>query len=692
MPHPIAWTYPPLDRQDVVDDYHGTPIADPYRRLEEPDHPATRAWIDAQTALARSYLDAVPERAALRDALSALWRYTRLTAPEKHGERYFYWQTEGIRADGTPQNQPELWRRDGLDGTPQLVLDPNGLSDDGTVAVTGTAFTRDGRTLAVVLTRGGSDWQEIHIRDVDSGRDYDEVLGRVRFPAIAWHPDGSGFYYNGHGDDGSVDGLSAESNTGNKLFWHTLGTPQSADRLVYERPDDVTLNFPPRFSDDDAYVVLHVWHAAINKNRIVVHRPADGTFQRLFDDAAFSYDFLGNDGSWFYFLTDDGAERGRVIAVDVDHPARDGWRELVAEQPETLDFARLVADHLVLGYLRDAHHTVRIADRDGAWRGAVDLPSPVAVLDVSGKRRDADLFVSYHSFLQPPTVVRHAVAAGTTTLFHAPTLPVDTSDLVTRLVFVDSADNARIPLFITHRRDIALDGSRPTLLYGYGGFSVAVPPAFKPDRLLWLLRGGVFAQAVLRGGSEYGDDWHRAGMLGNKQNVFDDFIACGRYLVGHGYTGHDRLAIEGRSNGGLLVAACLTQRPELFGAVLCHVPVIDMLRYHRFTAGRYWVAEYGDPDNPDHFPFLLAYSPLHNVRPGTRYPPTLIFTADKDDRVVPMHAHKFAATLQHDAAPDNPVLLRFELQAGHGFGKPVAKLIDEAADQLAFLSAVLSGA
>lgn len=677
--------YPPARRGDVVDVYHGVNVADPYRWLEDQDSAETAAFITAQTSLARHFLDAIPQRAAYAARLAALWNYDRLTAPpERHGPWYFFWQQSGL------QPQPVLYRQAGLDGAPSAVLDPNTFSADGTVAVTTWSFSPDGRRLAYTITRGGSDWQELHIHDLEHAQAYPEVIPFVRFAQAAWAPDGAGFYYSGFDDPARRD--PADANRFNKLFWHTLGTPAEADRLVYERPDAPDLNFPPTITTDNAYLVLRVWHGAINRNRLYYRRLADdGPFIRLLDEADASYDLIDSHGSELYILTDKDAPNGRVAAIDLNRPQPENWRTVIPEQPEALDSAYLVGDYLALVYLRDAAHEIRLADRQGAWLGELSLPGIATLFGAWGRPATSDFFVLYHSFLTPPTALHADLAADRHLApFRPATLDFDAAAYETRRVFVPGDDGARIPLFITHRRGLKLDGSHPTILYGYGGFSINVTPAFNVGRLAWLEQGGVFAQAALRGGAEYGELWHQAGMLERKQNVFDDFMACARYLIDAGYTRTRRLAIEGRSNGGLLTAACLTQRPDLFGAVISHVPVIDMLRYHLFTAGRYWTPEYGCAADPEQFPFLLAYSPLHNIRAGQTYPPTLILTAARDDRVMPLHAQKFAAALQAADAGVNPILLRFEEQAGHGFGKPTAKLIAEAADVYAFLSQTLA--
>lgn len=676
-----SFDYPPARRGDVVDDYHGVSVADPYRWLEDPDAPETQAFVAAQTAFARAFLDTLPTQAHQRQRLAALWDYTRVIyPPEKRGGWVFFWQQDGLR------DQPVLYRQPAAGGPAEMVLDPNRLSDDGTVAVTVWAFNQDGSRLAYALTEGGSDWQVLRIRDLTTGQDYPETLPFCRFPTVAWSPAGDGFFYNRHEDP--ADRPAAEQNKYNQLYWHPLGAPHTADRLVYARPDAPELNFPPRLTHDHAYLVLEVWHGAINRNRIY-YRPLTqaGDFIRLIDEPDAEYDFLGNVGRVFYFRTDWQAPKGQVIAIDLDRPEPSSWRQVVAEQAETLALARLVQGQFILVYVQDAAHQVRRADLTGRPLGELPLPGLGTVGGLQGEVDEADLFLLFFNPTTPPLPLHADLSqpAPALTPWRTSDLPFPFADYVTRRLFAPGRDGTPVPLFVTHHRDLVLDGSHPTILYGYGGFSISLTPQFEIGRLVWLEQGGVFAQASLRGGAEYGEDWHQAGMLDRKQTVFDDFIACAEYLIQQGYTATPRLALRGRSNGGLLTAACMTQRPDLMGAVICQVPVIDMLRYHRFTAGRYWVPEYGNPDDPAHFPFLYAYSPLHAVRPGVTYPPTLILTADRDDRVVPMHAHKFAASLQHADAGRHPILLRFDVRAGHGFGKPAHKVIDEEADVYAFL-------
>jgi prolyl oligopeptidase len=678
-PHQPHLHYPVTRMDDIVEDYHGTPVADPYRWLEDVASADTQAWIEAQQRVTQAFLDAIPAREFIRVRLSDLWNYARLSVPVKAGARYFFTRNNGL------QNQDVLYMQQGLDGEPVELLNPNDLSVDGTVALVNQSYSRDGTLLAYGLSHHGSDWQEIRVRRIDAPEDDTAVLYWCKFTRLAWTHDNAGFFYCGYASPGG--GAAPAHQPVNRLYWHTVGTPQADDRLVYERPDRPELHFNPLITDDGKYLVLHVWHGAITKNRIYYrHVHSDGPFIRLLDEADAQYAFLGNAGQIFYFLTNLEASHGRVIAIDLDHPGREHWQEILPPQADVIDFARLINDHLVVVFMHDAQHEVRLYTRDGAVVRTLALPMPGSIIGMSGTCDDPEMFLGVQSFLQPTTIVRYDFIANALNPFHQPTLAFDASDYETQQVFYTSTDGTRVPMFLTHRKGLRRDGKHPTLLYGYGGFAVNLTPFFAASALLWLEQGGMFAVANLRGGSEYGEAWHQAGMLAHKPQVFDDFIAAAEWLIQEHYTCPEMLAIMGRSNGGLLVAACMLRRPDLFGAVVCGVPVTDMLRYHRFTAGRFWVPEYGNAEtNPEHFRFLYGYSPLHNVPRGITYPPTLITTGDTDDRVVPWHALKFAATLQAADAGHRPILLRVDTRAGHGLGKPIAKLLEEQADIYAFL-------
>jgi len=681
----MKFTYPPAHRSDQVDDYHGTLVPDPYRWLEDVDSSETRAWVQHQNELSFGFLEKLPRRESLRRRLTELSDYPRAQVYARRQGRYFQMRNTGL------QNQDVLYVQDGLEGEPRLLLDPNSLSTDGTVAVSYWEPSPDGLWLAYATSTSGSDWQTYHVCSVETGRDLPEVLQWVKFSGASWLTDSSGFFYNAY--DAPTPGQEfLQTVYSPRLLFHRLDTDQSADRLVYHRPDHKEWGFDARATDDGRYLVLLVSQGTDIRNRLFYQDLVGrGPFVELIPDLEASYYFLGNDGPRFYLLTNLDSPRGRLVAVDVTHPQKENWVILLPESPAVLESARLVNDQFIVVYNLDAHHAIQRYSLEGRFLGEVELPTlgtvgPLHEPGVSGLRGHAEFFYMFSSFLYPPTIYRYDFAAGKSEAVFIPRIPFDPSPYETRQVFLAGRDGTRLPLFLTHRKDLKLDGQNPTLLYGYGGFSISVMPAFSAATLAWLDLGGVYASAVLRGGSEYGESWHQGGMLANKQNVFDDFIACAEWLIEEKITSAPRLAISGRSNGGLLVGACLTQRPDLFGAALPAVGVMDMLRFHKFTIGWAWTSDYGCSDNPDQFKTLFAYSPLHNIHPGVAYPPTLITTADHDDRVVPGHSFKFAATLQASQATDAPILIRIQTKSGHGAGKPISIWIDETADIFAFLA------
>ena len=669
-------------RDNVVEDYHGTSVTDPYRWLENARSEETRAWAQAQNALTRQYLDAIDGREKLQQRFTDLWNYPKYSVIHKEGDCYFFSKNSGL------QNQSVLYMEETLAGPPSLVLDPNTLSADGTVALTNQSFSKDGSLFAYGTSSGGSDWQEIRIRRVDSATDYDEVIHWSKFTTIAWQRDNQGFYYTRFPEPGSVP-VEDQANF-NRVYWHRVGTPQSQDQLVFERPDAKELGFFPTMSHDGQYLLLGVWHGTDPKNCIYYRKEgSDQPFVRLLDKADAHYDFIDNDDTIFYFHTTLDAPHGRIIAIDIAHPEPANWRVLVPEQEDVIALVERVNHQFVVQYMHDASHRLRLYNTDGSFAREIELPAPGSIMEMSGKPDDTELFINFTSYLYPPSIYRYDFSSGTLSLLHGSEVKFNVDNYQTTQVFYTSKDGTRVPMFLTHRKDLPLDGNNPTLLYGYGGFNISLTPSFSIPPLLWIENGGIYAVANLRGGNEYGEEWHQAGMLEKKQNVFDDFIAAAEWLIANKYTNKARLAINGRSNGGLLVAACMIQRPDLYGAVVCGVPVIDMLRYHRFTVGRYWIPEYGDAEHdPEHFKFLYAYSPLHNVKEGVEYPPTLILTADTDDRVVPAHSMKFAATLQGAQKGPHSILLWVEMKAGHGLGKPTSKMIEEESDVLAFLCKV----
>src|SRR5216117_1954432 len=680
--------YPAARKSDVVDDYHGTRVPDPYRWLEDPDSPESRAWIEAQNRLTAAYLAEIPARATIRQRLTQLWNYPKYGAPFRKAGRYFFLKNDGL------QNQSVLYKQASLEATPETLLDPNILSEDGTVALSTLAVSDNGRLLAYGTAASGSDWEEFRVRDVVTARDLPDHLKWIKFSGASWTKDGAGVFYSRYPEP--TDKALTDVNRFQRLYYHRLGTDQAQDLLVYERPDQPDWGMNAEVTDDGRYAVLHVWLGTDRRNRVYyldlkdATRPkVTGEVVRLLDDFDASYAFVGNDGPVFYFLTDLDAPRKRVIAIDTRHPERGRWREVIPQGQDVLEGVHIIHDTFVANYMHDASSRLRLFALDGRMLKDLELPTLGSIGSISGERKDDEMFYAFTSFLYPTTIFRYAFKSGATSVFKAPTIDFDPSRYETKQVFYTSKDGTRVPMFITYKKGIKLDGSNPTYLYGYGGVKISLTPNFSVGMLVWLEMGCVYAVTNLRGGGEYGEEWHQAGMHEKKQNVFDDFIAAAEYLIAQGYTTPAKLAIGGGSNGGLLVGAAITQRPELFGAALPAVGVMDMLRFHKFTIGWAWVTEYGSADSAAHFPFLYAYSPLHHLKAGTRYPATLVTTADHDDRVVPGHSFKFAAGLQAAQAGPAPVLIRIETKAGHGAGKPTAKIIEEQTDRWAFLVRVL---
>lgn len=673
-------TPPPTRKGDVVEEKFGVKIADPYRWLEDADADETKAWVKAQNAVTFDYLRAIPGWQKIRTRLEELVTYERFGIPEVVGKRLVY-----ARNSGT-QNQSVYYVSD-LDGkNPRELLDPNTLSKDGTVAVGSMSFSPDGKYLAYALSVGGSDWQEWHVRDVATGKDLADVVPWSKFSGASWSADGHGFYYGAFDPpkDGNV--LQA-ANYYAKVYFHRLGEDPRKDKLVYQDPEHKEWGFGAAASEDGRYLIIQQSEGTRPENRVYIQdlkHPEKGTL-KLLNGFDAQYDYLGNDGTLFYFLTDKDAPNRRVIAIDLAKSAPAQWKTLVPESKEALQSVSLIGDRFFASYLQDAHSVVRQFDLKGKDLGPVSLPGLGTSGGFGGRRKDKETFFSFVGFTSPSVIYRLNVGSGGVSVFKQPSVKFDPSQYVTTQVFYPSKDGTKVPMFLTYKKGLRRDGTNPTLLYGYGGFNIASTPGFSVRTLTWLEMGGVYAVANIRGGSEYGRAWYDAGRLKNKQNVFDDFIAAAEFLIRDRYTSPAKLAINGGSNGGLLVGACMTQRPELFGAALPAVGVLDMLRFDQFTIGYAWKSDYGDPAVEADFRTLLAYSPLHNVHAGTAYPATMVMTGDHDDRVVPAHSFKFAATLQAAQAGPAPILIRIETSGGHGAGKPLSKTLDESADMLAFL-------
>jgi prolyl oligopeptidase len=681
---PPRLDYPKTRRGDQVDDYHGTKVADPYRWLEDDvrKSPEVAAWVEAENKVTFGYLHAIPEREGIQKRLTELWNYEKFSIPSKEGGRYFYSKNDGL------QNQSVLYTLDKLDAEPRVLIDPNKWSKDGTIALSGTAISDDTKYLAYGVAEAGSDWQTWKVLDVATAKPLADEIKWVKYSGADWSPDGKGFFYSRYPEP--KPGEELHKLTFNMMLcYHRVGSPQSDDVIVYKRPDHPDWSIHGGASEDGRWLIISMRKGTDARNRVVYRdlseplaMPVD-----LVDDFDNEYTFVGNDGPVFYFKTDYKATRSRLIAVDTRKPDRQNWKEIIPEAKENLRGVGLVGNLFVAHYLKDAKTQVKLFDTEGKLVREVELPGIGTAGGFGGKRGDTETFYSFTSFNTPPRIHRYDLITGKSTLVRQANVKFNADDYEVKQVFYTSKDGTKIPMFITAKKGTKLDSSHPTLLYGYGGFNIAMTPAFSVIRAAWLEMGGVYAVANLRGGGEYGQDWHKAGTVFKKQNVFDDFIAAGEYLIKEGYTRTDKLAIQGGSNGGLLVGAVMTQRPDLFGACLPAVGVMDMLRFHKFTAGRFWTDDYGSADDPEQFKALYAYSPYHALLKNgkKRYPPTLVTTADTDDRVVPGHSFKFAAALQENQAGDAPVLIRIETRAGHGAGKPTAKQIEEVADELAFL-------
>jgi prolyl oligopeptidase len=684
-------SYPPTRHDDVVDDYHGTRVEDPYRWLEDMEHPDTQGWVAAQNEITEAFLSEVPAREEIRARLNALWDYPRFDVPFERGERWFQTRNSGL------QDQPVLYVSSAPLEEGRVLLDPNDLSIDGTVSVSALAVSDDGSLLAYATSIGGSDWRQWRVRDVASGIDRDDTIDWSKFTSAAWRGDGSGFYYGVLPQPEPGRELDQE-NRSVRILFHRLGSAQTDDVPVFSAPDQPDWLPDVALSDDDRYLVVTITRGTNPETQVEVldlDDPASGfcTLVRGFEAKSI---MVGNDESTFYLLTTAGADRGRIVAATLDNADPRRWQEVVGKSAGTLVEAHLYGGKLVLHYLRDAQSSLSVFERDGSHLRDIPLPDCASVAGsgyeqpgIEGRFGSDLIHFRVTTFTESGALWSHDLRRGVTAVVQPSTAAVDPAEFVTEQVFATSEDGTSIPVFITHRTDVSPTGDIPVVLYGYGGFNIPLTPSFSLPMMVWLERGGALAVANLRGGGEYGREWYDGGRLANKQQVFDDFRSCASWLCKSGWTNPRRTGIYGGSNGGLLVGASLTQHPELFGAAVSDVGVFDMLRFHRFTIGWAWTSDYGNPEIPEQFGWLQAYSPLHNVKPGTCYPPTMLLTGDHDDRVVPGHSFKFAAALQAAQGCERPILLRVGTAAGHGHGKPVSTQIAEKTDLLAFLDAAL---
>jgi prolyl oligopeptidase len=676
--------YPITRKSDRIDNYHGTKVSDPYRWLEDSDSKETQNWINSQNKVTFSYLNQIPIRDKIKQRLTKLWDYEKYSIPFKEGNRYFYFRNDGL------QNQSVLYTLNNLSDEPKVLLDPNLLSEDGTVALSGYSVSDNGKYLAYGLSISGSDWQEWKVRDIQTGKDLADNLKWIKFSSTSWTNDSKGFFYSRYNEANQKTKLE-DINYYQKLFYHQIGTPQSEDTLIYERPDNKEWGFSGNVTEDGKFLIISVWLGTDSRNLVFYKDLSQNNSQvvELINKFESDFSFVDNDENILYFRTDLNAPRGRMIAIDIKKPTPTNWREVIPQSKETLENIGIINNQFVADYLKDARSQIKVFDLKGKLVREIELPGIGSVSGFEGKRNDTETFYSFTNFTTPGKIYRYDMMTGKSSIFREPKIDFNPENYEINQVFYSSKDGTRIPMFVVNKKGIKLDGNNPTYLYGYGGFNVSLTPSFSVSALVWMEMGGVYAMPNLRGGGEYGEEWHQAGMKKNKQNVFDDFIAAGEWLIANKYTKPAKLAIGGGSNGGLLVGACIVQRPDLFAAALPAVGVMDMLRFHKFTIGWAWTSEYGSPDNVEDFNNLYAYSPLHNLKPGTAYPATLITTADHDDRVVPAHSFKFAAALQNAHKGNAPILIRIETKAGHGAGKPTTKIIEESADKWGFLVKVL---
>lgn len=680
--------YPDTRVSDVSDLFGNTRVADPYRWLEDLDSPEVAAWVAAQNAVTFAHLDSLPLRKHFLDRLTELWDYPRTALPTIESGHLFYSRNTGL------QRQAPVYTRTGMFDPPSVVLDPNALSPDGSVSVAQYKPSPDAKLLAYAVAEGGADWQTVRVRSVISGEDLSDSIAWVRFSDLAWTHDSLGFFYSRYPEPPKHKVLEAEL-SGQAIYYHRLGTPQSDDQLIYQRKDHPSWIVNATVSDDGRYVFIRTFRGADNNNQLhfidLEYAAAPNVGARIVPivetlDAEFAP--IGNYASRLYLRSDKDAPKRRIIAIDLENPDPDAWKVVVPEQPHAIEHAALIGGRIIAHCLVDVQSRLQVFALDGSRQGEIGLPGIGAVSELYGRADHYDVWFLFSSPLIPATVYRYDLEAHKRIPFEASEPPFETSHFETRAMFATSKDGTRVPFFLTCKKGIALDGRNPTMLYGYGGFSISVLPGYRSDVPAWLELGGVFVSVNMRGGAEYGEHWHKSGSLEKKQNVFDDFVAVAEHLVAANYTSPDRLAMMGGSNGGLLVGAVMEQRPDLFSVAMPAVGVMDMLRYDRFTGGRLWATEYGSSSDPRHFAFLIKYSPLHNVRPGACYPATLVTTADHDDRVVPSHSFKFTAALQAAQGCERPVLIRVETQGSHGY-RPTDRLIAERADQWAFAAAHL---
>jgi prolyl oligopeptidase len=674
-------TYPETRMDSTVENYHGTQVADPYRWLEDDNSDETKAWVNAQNAVSYPYLENLPGRSDIQGRLTKLWNYPRYGNTTKAGRRYLYSYNDGL------QNQSVLYVQDALDQDARVLIDPNTLSNDGTVAMGGWSVSENGKYIQYAISRSGSDWTEFFVRDIETGEDLTDHLKNIKFSGGSWTKDSRGFFYQRYPEPVEGQELSGQ-NRNPMLMYHTVGTDQTQDQLIYERADQPDWGFGPSVTHDGRFLIINIWQGTDPRSRIYVKdlRRPDSDIRPFLDAFDASYSIIGNDGDLFYVVTNKDAPKYTLVAIQLSNPSPTEWKTLIPESEETLQWVRMLNNQFVASYLKDAYSKIRFFTREGNARGELALPGIGTASGFTGTRNDTETFYSFTSFNYPSTVFRYDFATEQSTVYRQPEVAFNPNEYVVEQHFYISKDGTQVPMFIAYKQGLVKDGKNPTYLYGYGGFNVSLTPYFSVSELALMEMGGIFAMPNLRGGGEYGEQWHLAGTKERKQNVFDDFIAAAEFLIDSGYTSPQHLSIGGGSNGGLLVAATMLQRPELFAAAIPAVGVLDMLRYHTFTIGWAWASDYGTSEDPEGFEYLMKYSPLHNVKEGVDYPATLITTADHDDRVVPAHSFKFAAELQSKYGGEQPMIIRIESNAGHGAGKPTSMVIAEETDVLSFIA------
>lgn len=669
--------YPETHKVDQNDVYFGVEVSDPYRWLEDDNSEETAEWVKAQNELTFSYLESIPFRNKIRDRLNKMWDYPRYGSPFRAGKYYFYFKNDGM------QNQSVLYFQEGLEGEANVFLDPNTFSEDGTVALSGLSISNNDRWFGYSISRAGSDWNEIKVIDIETREELPDLIEWVKFSGISWC--GDGFYYSRYDAPKAGEALSGK-NEFHKVYFHKLGTPQSEDELIYQNRNYPLRNYRASVTDDERFLIIYESETTSGEAMYVKDlNKKNAGFIQIVDNFEKDYSVLDNIGNQLLVLTNYGAPRQQLVLINPDKPKPENWKTIIPEKDEVLGGASLVGGRIIVQYMKDATSRAHIHDYEGNYISEVNLPGIGSLSGFSGKKEDNIAFYSFTSFTHPSTIFKFDVTANESTVYRAAEIDFDADAYETNQVFYTSKDGTQIPMFITHKKGLVMNGNNPTLLYGYGGFNASMTPSFSVSRLILLENGGIYVLANIRGGGEYGEEWHKAGTKLQKQNVFDDFIAAAEYLIDQKYTSPQKIAIQGGSNGGLLVGACMIQRPDLFKVALPAVGVMDMLRFHKFTIGWAWVGDYGSSENEEEFHYLLGYSPLHTLKDGVEYPATLITTADHDDRVVPAHSFKFAARLQEAHKGANPVLIRIDTSAGHGAGKPTAKIIDEQSDIWAFV-------